>query len=145
MTGECRMCLSERVERLFTTLPKSDRTAHTSASIASDISATCGDTVTADFIDGIRSGAVTDVPDQILCHIAGAFGFDAAYLIDDDCSDLDQQLRLFGELRSAGVPWVALRRTPGPASPAERDQVMSLLRSINEHRAHTSGCERRSS
>lgn len=144
MAGEHRMSLSERVERLFTALPQPDRTAHTSESVAAAI-ASAGGGVTADFIDRVRTGEVTEVPTAVLRSIAAAFDFDAAYLIDDDCSDLDQQLRLFVELRSTGVPWVALRRTPGPASPAERTQIISLLRSIDEHRTHPPGSERRSS
>lgn len=144
MTGEC-LSLAARIERLFTTLPRADRTAHTSASVAATVTTMSGEVVSAEYIDHIRSGVVTDVPHQILCHIAAAFGFDAAYLIDDDCSDLDQQLRLFAELRAAGVPWIALRRAPGPASPTEREQVLSLLRSVNEHRTDPPYSERRSS
>ncbi|MCF8786134.1 MULTISPECIES: hypothetical protein [Rhodococcus] len=127
--------LSERIDRLFTTLPKPDGSSHTPASVAAEVNSRFNTAITTEDIENLRSGAVTDVSDAVLSCIAQVFGFAPEYLTDDDAVDLEEQLELFAAMRTAGVPWVGLRRNPGRASSAERRQVISLLRSINERPA----------
>ena len=102
--------LAERLNHLFATIPRPDRTGYWTNEQASAAMAARGKPMSDGYISELRSGKKNNPSARNLGALAELFGVPVDYFFNEDtAAKIDADLRLLVALRDGGVPGVAMR------------------------------------
>ena len=121
--------LAERLDKLFTTMHPGYRHEYTTQEVCDGIRAQGGPTISPVYLWQLRKGHRTNPTMEHLEALAQFFGVSASYFLDEDVSDVDEQLDLLALLRDRQVQHIAFRAAQlPPASQRDVTELIEILR-----------------
>ena len=133
--------LAERIEKLFQTVRRPDRSPYSNEEVARACRESTGETFSATYLWQLRTGRRDNPTKRHLEALAAFFQVPAAYFFDDaETTEIAEEVALLSALRDAGVRDVALRAVTLSADGlgTVRDLVDAIARREAERRKSTS-------
>ncbi|GAA0399964.1 XRE family transcriptional regulator [Streptomyces luteireticuli] len=110
MSEAVEQSLAERIERLFRTVRRPDRTPYSNEEVARACRESTGETFSATYLWQLRTGRRDNPTKRHLEALAAFFEVPVAYFFDDARSaPVAEEVALLSAMRDAGVRDVALR------------------------------------
>ncbi|MFI9723159.1 XRE family transcriptional regulator [Streptomyces sp. NPDC052396] len=130
--------LAERIEALFRTVRRPDRSAYSNEEVARACRESSGETFSATYLWQLRTGRRNNPTKRHLEALAAFFQVPVAYFFDDtESARIAEEITLLAAMRDAGVRDVALRAVN--LSPDGLGTVRDLIDSIARREAERRG------
>lgn len=121
--------LAERLDKLFKTMHPGHRGEYTTQEVCDGIGAQGGPTISPVYLWQLRKGHRTNPTKEHLEALAQFFGVSPSYFMDEDVSDVDEQLELLALLRDRQVQHIAFRAAQlSPPSQRDVTELIEILR-----------------
>ena len=117
--------LAERLDNLFKTMRQGPRGEYTTQEVCDGIRAQGGPTISAVYLWQLRKGHRNNPTLEHLGALAQFFGVSPSYFLDEDVSDIDEQLALLGLVHDPQIREIALRAAQ--LSPAGRRNAAEMI------------------
>ncbi len=121
--------LADRLDKLFKTMHPGHRGEYSTQEVCDGIRAQGGPTISPVYLWQLRKGHRTNPSKEHLEALAHFFGVSPSYFMDEDVSDIDEQLELLALLRDRQVQHIAFRAAGlSPASQRNVSELIEILR-----------------